>query len=89
VSHKQSTNLERELGWRRGVLVFHDTALADAAAQFNRYNEQKLVVADSAIAKMTVDGTFPENRIETFARVTRDVLGLHVEERGGEIVISR
>lgn len=89
VSHKATANLERELGWRRGVLIFHDTALADAAAEFNRYNQQKLIVADSAIARLTVDGTFPSNRIGTFAHVARDVLGLRVEERGDEFVISR
>jgi transmembrane sensor len=89
VSHKAAANLERELGWRRGVLIFHDTALADAAIEFNRYNQQKLVVADAAIARLTVDGTFPANRIGSFARVARDVLGLRVEERGDEIVISR
>jgi transmembrane sensor len=89
VSHKPAASLQRELSWRLGVLIFHDTALADAATQFNRYNQEKLVVADSAAARMTVDGTFPANRIGAFARVARDVLGLHVEERGNEIVISR
>jgi|HubBroStandDraft_2_1064218.scaffolds.fasta_scaffold02851_2 transmembrane sensor len=89
VSHKAAAALVSELGWRRGVLIFHDTALAEAAAEFNRYNEQKLVIADSAIARLTVDGTFPSNRIAVFARVARDVLGLRVEEHSNEIVISR
>ena len=89
VSHKAAAALVSELGWRRGVLIFHDTALIEAAAEFNRYNEQKLVIADSATAKLTVDGTFPSNRIAIFARVARDVLGLRVEEHSNEIVISR
>ena len=89
VSHGQALKLESELGWRRGVLIFHETTLAAAAAEFNRYNSERLTIADLAVAQMTIDGTFPANRLGTFARVARDVLGLRVEDRGGEFVISR
>lgn len=89
VSRAPIAKLETELGWRRGVLIFHDTPLAAAAAEFNRYSRQQLVVADPSIAKLTVDGTFPSSRIETFARLARDVLGLRVETRGDRIVIAR
>ena len=89
VSHKQIAMLETQLGWRQGVLIFHDTSLAAAAAEFNRYNRQKLIVSDQAVAKLTIDGTFPAARVETFARLARDVLGLHVENKGDRIVIAR
>jgi len=39
-----------ELSWRQGVLVFNRTALADAAAEFNRYNRTKLIIADPVAA---------------------------------------
>ena len=38
VQRSTTKALEVELGWRRGVLTFKDTTLADAAAEFNRYN---------------------------------------------------
>ncbi len=38
--------LEDDLSWRRGVLIFDGTTLAAAAAEFNRYNREKLVIAD-------------------------------------------
>lgn len=89
VSHAQIAKLEAELGWRHGVLIFHDTSLAAAAAEFNRYNRQQLIVSDPAVGKLTVDGTFPSARVETFARLARDVLGLRVESKGDQIVIAR
>jgi transmembrane sensor len=89
VSHAQVAKLETALGWRHGVLIFHDTSLADAAAEFNRYNRRQLVVSDPAVARLTVDGTFPSARVETFARLARDVLGLRVENKGDRIVIAR
>jgi len=89
VTRAPIAKLETELGWRRGVLIFHDTTLAAAASEFNRYNRQQLIVTDPAIAKLTVDGTFPSSRVETFARLARDVLGLRVVNRGDRIVIGR
>ena len=81
--------LANELGWRRGVLVFDNTTLADAAAEFNRYNSDRLVLADAAAARLTIVGTFRTNDVATFADVVQDVLRLRVERRGGQTVISR
>jgi transmembrane sensor len=78
-----------KLGWRHGVLVFDHTNLADAATEFNRYNRVKLVVADADTARRTIMGTFRATNIEDFTNLARDVLGLHVQDRPGEIVISR
>lgn len=89
VTRKLPQILADRLGWRRGVLVFDHTTLGDAVADFNRYSRKKLIVADAAVARMTIDGTFPTNDVELFARVARDILGLHIENRKDEIVIAR
>ncbi len=81
--------LANGLSWRQGVLVFKYTRLADATAEFNRYNRQKIVIADPAIAQLTIYGAFPTDNVELFSRVVRDVLGLDVQNKGSEIVISR
>lgn len=89
VKRKQSYSLEKELSWRRGVLIFDNTTLADAAAQFNRYNRTKLVLANDAVAHITVGGTFATNDVSAFARVAKGVLGLRVEHKNGTILVSR
>lgn len=76
-------------GWRSGVLIFDRTTIADAVAEFNRYNGEKLVVTNSVAARRTVTGTFQANNTGDFTSLTRAVLGLHVQRRGNEIVISR
>lgn len=82
-------DLDGDFGWRRGLLVFKHTALADAAAEFNRYNREKLIIADASAAKLQIRGTFRTGDVALFASVTRDVLGLHVTRRGGDIVVTR
>jgi transmembrane sensor len=88
VIKKPSRALAESLGWQRGLLIFDNTTLADAAAEFNRYNGEKLVVAKSA-AHLPVVGTFRANDVEAFARVTKEVFGLHSEKHGQAIVIAR
>jgi transmembrane sensor len=89
VSKETKQGLADETAWRQGELVFHFTSLADAAAEFNRYNRKKIVIADSAVAKRQIGGTFATNDVALFGRIARDLLGVQVEDRGAEIVISR
>jgi transmembrane sensor len=89
LTHKSSGELGTELGWRRGLLTFYRATLADAAAEMNRYNERKIVIADAAAAKELIDGTFPANDVDLFGRMAHSVLGLRVRDKGDGIVISR
>ena len=76
------------LSWRRGVLVFHNTSLEEAAREFNRYNRSKLVI-EGAAAQLQIDGTFSASDPGTFTQIASDILHLRVEERHGNTVLSR
>lgn len=89
VMRKPMPVLDAQLSWRRDVLVFDHTTLREAAAEFNRYNSEKLVIADPQAAGRTIGGTFPKNGLVDFAEVARQMLGLTVTRHGEEIVISR
>ncbi len=89
VSKRSAPALDNELGWRRGLLIFNQTTLADAVQQFNRYNAKKLVVSDPVAARHKIFGTFQSNNAELFARVAQEAFGFHVHGRGNEIVIER
>jgi transmembrane sensor len=89
VSRKTESKLANELAWRRGLLVFNYSTLADAAAEFNRYNAKKIVVSDSAAARLTVMGKFPANNVDLFGQIAKSVLGVRVEDRGSELVITK
>jgi transmembrane sensor len=89
VKTKTPKKLADELGWRHGVLIFDHTTLADAAREFNRYNEGKLIIEDPEVASLTIDGTFRSNNVGLFARAAKDLLGLRIEVRGSDMVIMR
>ena len=89
LTKKSQSALGNELGWRRGVLVFRYTPLSEAVAEFNRYNEIKIVVADEAAARLKIYGTFRATHVEDFTALAEMVLGLRVKTNGNEIVITR
>lgn len=89
VTKKPGASLVDQLAWREGMLVFDRATLAEVAAQFNRYNSRKIVIADPAIAKLEIMGKFPVNDVALFGRVATAVLGVRVTEQSGEVVVSK
>ncbi|HWA30002.1 MAG TPA: FecR domain-containing protein [Rhizomicrobium sp.] len=89
IAKKPVEVLSTELKWRTGLIEFRYSTLAEAAKEFNRYNRNKLVIADPAAAKLTVVGTFGTNDVDAFVRLAKRVFGLRVVQHEDETVISR
>ena len=84
ISTQSDKALSSDLAWRSGILVFNRTTLAAAVAEFNRYNREKLVIADPRASSLLIGGTFRTNDIKLFERVAQDLLGVHVGDKLGE-----
>jgi len=89
ISERSQRDLNDTLGWRRGLLVFRHATLAGAAAEYNRYNLKKIVVADPEIAQLNINGSLPVNDPKALARSAERFFDLHVEQRPNEIIITR
>ncbi len=89
ITHKSTNEIVAKLGWRRGIVTFDQTSLAAAVAEFNRYNDHKLVVTDPKAARVTIGGTFDVNNIDTFIDIAKEDFGLHAETHGNKTVISK
>lgn len=59
---------ENLLSWTAGMLTFEHATLMDATLEMNRYNRQKIVIADRSITQLLVSGTYTSTGPETFAR---------------------
>ena len=89
VEQKPKPFLVKELSWRHGLLVFDGAPLSDVATELNRYSAAKIVLSGNDVGKLTIDATVPTDDVHAFTRVAREVFGLHVQDRGNQIVISR
>ncbi|MBX3565579.1 MAG: FecR domain-containing protein [Sphingomonas sp.] len=88
VTAKSEERVEDALAWRGGMLSFEQERLSDIAAEFNRYNRQKLIVADQAAGGIRIGGMFPASKPGDFVRLLRDAYGLRIEETPEAIRIS-
>jgi transmembrane sensor len=85
---KPVAEAEEHLSWRQGMLVFHQMTLADACAEFNRYNTRQIVIDDPAIGTLRVAGNFRANNVDAFVRLLERGYPLHAEERADRIVLT-
>lgn len=75
------------LAWRVRQLEFSDEPLSEIAAEFNRYNEHKLVIADSRLGAQRFGGTFPSNDCEGFVRLLKREFGVVAVHGRAETVL--
>jgi transmembrane sensor len=68
------------LAWRDGWLVFDDQPLAEALAEFNRYNRRPLLLADTGLATQHVSGVFRSDDMRAFAGAIGARYGLDLDE---------
>lgn len=80
--------IQEHLSWRSGYLVFHDTPLADAVAEFNRYNRRKIVVEDPAIAAIEVGGNFKSDSTDVFLWMLQNGFQIDVDTDGQDIILK-
>jgi transmembrane sensor len=80
---------EEYLSWRSGFVSFHDTPLAAAAAEFNRYNARKIVIGDPGIGVMRVGGNFRWSNVDAFVRLLAQGFPVQARRQGDTIVLTR
>ncbi|MDW2980636.1 FecR domain-containing protein [Rhodanobacter sp. KK11] len=80
---------EEYLSWRSGFVNFHDTPLAAAAAEFNRYNTRKIVIGDASVGTMRVGGNFRWSNVDAFVRLLAQGFPIQARQQGDSIVLTR
>lgn len=78
----ESVNTGTAVAWLSGKLVFDDTPLPAAIAQFNRYSTSSIVIGDAAVAQLHISGVFRDDNSRTFVDALRGSYGISVKEDG-------
>lgn len=71
--------IERTMAWREGRIAFEGHTLREAAAEFLRYSDTRIVIDDPAIADEPITGLFQVNDPVGFARAVADSFGLKAD----------
>ena len=83
------SELKRELAWQDGRIAFEGQTLAQAAAEFSRYSDIKIVVTDHALADEEIVGLFRANDPIGFAKTIAVSLNARATIGEGQIRLSR
>ena len=73
--------------WREGFLAFDDVPLAQAAAEFNRYNTRRLELADPALAELRIGGNFRWANLDGFVGLLEQGFPVRAERQPDRIVL--
>jgi len=83
-----SPSIERVTAWQRGQLIFDDTSMSEAAAEFNQYGSNKITIDSDVAKKFRVGGVFRIGDPASFAHAMANAHHLHVIDRGNEIILT-
>lgn len=89
VARENPDRVAQLLAWKEGRIAFEDVALANAAQEFSRYSDTRIVIDDPAVAKRTVTGLFVANDPVGFAKAVATSLGLRAEVREHQVTLMR
>jgi transmembrane sensor len=81
-------DVERKLAWHDGKIILDNETLGDAVAEFNRYNETKLVIADPAIRERRFVGQYRLDQPDDFADTVHALLDVPVSRTDKAIVLG-
>jgi transmembrane sensor len=85
---KDSPSIDKVTAWQRGQLIFDDTSLSEAAAEFNRYGSNKIAIDGRAVEKLRVGGVFRIGDPSSFAQAMANAYHLRIINRGNTIVLT-
>jgi len=88
-AERSQVQTEQRMAWRAGRIVFDGATLGDAVAEFNRYNERQLVLADRTAAALPIGGSFAPTNLDGFVRLLEQGFGLQAQADSERIVLSR
>jgi transmembrane sensor len=83
-----SPSIDQVTAWRRGQLIFEDTSLSEAAAEFNRYGSKKLTIEGSTAGQLRVGGVFRIGDPASFAQAMANTYHLRIINRGQHIILT-
>lgn len=80
-------DLDRELAWRKGMLIFEGEPLANVVEELSRYTDIRFVFIDDAIRQRRVGGYFRTGDVETLLSVLEEGLSIRIERQGNDLIL--
>ena len=81
-----ASQLEKQLSWRQGMLVFKAEPLQNVVDEVSRYTNLKIIIPERSAREMKVGGLFKVGDTESLFEALRDGFDIHVQEVSNNVV---
>ncbi|ENZ82024.1 MULTISPECIES: FecR domain-containing protein [Caulobacter] len=81
--------VDRALAWRQGQIDLDGLTLGQAAEEFARYSDRRIVIDDPTVARLKMTGLFSASDPDGFAKAAAMSLGLTATPRADGVRLSR
>ena len=78
--------IEDELAWRQGALVFQSEPLSQAIAEVGRYTHTRIVLTGSQVASLRISGRFRTDDVPGFLQALQEALPVRVSRAGPQLI---
>jgi transmembrane sensor len=85
----RNVNIAAMVAWRERRLVFEDEPLANVVTELNRYNRNKVVLADGVGQDVRVTAKFQNDKVQSLLRYLDDQSDLEARPEGDNWVIRK
>jgi len=83
------TQVHRQMAWQSGQIAFEGETLSQAAAEFSRYSDTRIVVVDPGLAREEIAGLFKATDPVGFAKTIAISLNARADVGEGEVRLTR
>jgi len=83
-----AVDMQQALAWTRGRIAFDNEAVAQVAAEFNRYNNVRISMEDGSVGELPISGTFNVHDVSTFVAFLGTLPHVRVEKHGDHIFVG-
>jgi transmembrane sensor len=80
--------IEAQLAWQQGMLLFRGSPLEDVLADVSRYTTLKFRIADDSIRMTRVGGYFRAGDVDALLIALRESFGIEPRRVGDEIILT-
>lgn len=87
VQVSRDPDIEKEVSWRDGLIIFEDDSLAQATSEVNRYVRTPIVLQDDRLKRIRVSGAFRTGETDAFVEALQLSFPVRVVERDKDKIV--
>jgi len=83
VEEMDAIDINAQLSWRQGKIIFRGETLDEAVVEFNRYSDKKFIIKDDSLKSIRIAGVFKTGDTESLLRTLNNNFSIHY--KNGEL----